>query len=591
MGDKSTAGVRVQDDVDRFSSGVIEPSQSSPPTVLRHESSTLLGEESRSISLAPSVGGGVGWPCYRQGSSRVTSSRASSPATCSEACSVMGSLGQLEDSLSEFRGTGPPLATKGTLEGSGLVFKHALSRRGTRRGSRFGVSRESSLGLGGPKLNSSRTSRTAEPPAYGRIRRTYGAPSSDTQAGSAYVASTRVPVIFSQVVPYASGWDEAGYAESKKFNHSHSSLSTRFVNQVHQETASGMYPLWSADVVLRLCLLGALFFIFVGAWLIFEDEHHVECKLNYAEKTPQEGSSRYLLKGISSADCTRDVDELKGEEISVYAELEHFYQNDAQILWSRNDRQLAGTIFTDPSDVRDCEPLATAVVDNVTKVLHPCGALAWGVFTDKYQFLEGTPEGDNDQVPMKPIPLDQSQTVVLQPWPWQDTYKNPPASHRAAVLDKVYFWMSPVDNDDGDDAYKTREEARAELLMDRLNYEEAGEMVENGHFIQWMQTAALGTFRKLYGRLEGPLRLPVSAHITVMYDVSSWKGKKAIVLVQKSRFGGRSLFLGIMYLSLGFLLAMLVFYMLWKKWQYRREGEEIRDLRWQTKSRRKKKTK
>ncbi|EPT28994.1 hypothetical protein TGME49_230820 [Toxoplasma gondii ME49] len=524
MGENSTTGLRGQADVSQFSDAAVEPTLSSPPTGQRQQSLPLFGEETCSISSAPSVGGGGGWPFQRQGSSRLTS-RGTSLSSCSDAGSGLGALRQREDSFPEYHGVGLPLGGKYALDGTGLVL------------------------------------------------------------------APRVPFIFSHQLLSLTGLDEAGFSDTRKVPSTYQALAARFVHQVHQEAGNGMYPLWSAGVVLRLCLLGALFFVSVGAWLIFEDEQHVECKLNYAEKTLQEGSSRYLLKGISSAHCTREVNELKGEEISVYAEMGHFFQNDAQVLWSRNDRQLAGKIFTDPKDVRECEPLATAVVGNVTKVLHPCGALAWAVFTDKYQFLEGTPEGDNDQVPMKPIPLNQTQAVLLHSWPWQDMYKNPPAEDRAAVLDKVYFWMSPVDNDDGEDMYKTREEARAELLMDRLNYEEAGEMVENGHFIQWMQTAALGTFRKLYGSLEGPLKLPVSAHITVMYDVSSWKGKKAIVLVQKSRFGGRSLFIGIAYLSFGCLLTMLVFYMLWKKWQYRREGEEIRDLRWQTKTRGSKKTK
>nr|CEL74797.1 TPA: transmembrane domain-containing protein [Toxoplasma gondii VEG] len=588
MGENSTTGLRGQADVSQFSDAAVEPTLSSPPTGQRQQSLPLFGEETCSISSAPSVGGGGGWPFQRQGSSRLTS-RGTSLSSCSDAGSGLGALRQREDSFPEYHGVGLPLGGKYALDGTGLVLARAPSRRGASRGQRYCVSRESSLGVGRPPLNSSGTSRT-DPSPYGRTRRTYGSVH-DTQAGSVYLASARVPFIFSHQLLSLTGLDEAGFSDTRKVPSTYQALAARFVHQVHQEAGNGMYPLWSAGVVLRLCLLGALFFVSVGAWLIFEDEQHVECKLNYAEKTLQEGSSRYLLKGISSAHCTREVNELKGEEISVYAEMGHFFQNDAQVLWSRNDRQLAGKIFTDPKDVRECEPLATAVVGNVTKVLHPCGALAWAVFTDKYQFLEGTPEGDNDQVPMKPIPLNQTQAVLLHSWPWQDMYKNPPAEDRAAVLDKVYFWMSPVDNDDGEDMYKTREEARAELLMDRLNYEEAGEMVENGHFIQWMQTAALGTFRKLYGSLEGPLKLPVSAHITVMYDVSSWKGKKAIVLVQKSRFGGRSLFIGIAYLSFGCLLTMLVFYMLWKKWQYRREGEEIRDLRWQTKTRGSKKTK
>ncbi|PFH38703.1 hypothetical protein BESB_010450 [Besnoitia besnoiti] len=536
MDDKATLFPRVEYDGERVPD-YVQQSRSDPPSALLLQSEACYGVDQRSISRLSSASGTLRWSFRRQGTSRAPSSVVSFAS--SDAGSAVGRTGQRERSSLDFRAIAPALGGAYSFDGSGIVSTRSIPRRATSRGPRY----------------------------------------------------ARAPYVFSHDFLRVTGRDEGGNGEVKKLGSERPSLAARFVKQVHQETCHGIYPLWAAGSILWLCLVGAVFFISVGAWLIVEDEQHVECKLSYAEKTLQEGGSKYLLKGISSAHCTHDVDELKGQEISVYAELEHFYQNDAQIVWSRSDRQLAGAIFTDPNDVRDCEPLATALVDNVTKVLHPCGVLAWSVFTDKYQFLEGTPDGDNDQVPMKPIPLTQNQNVLLSSWQWRDTYRNPPARERAAVLDKVYFWMSPDDNDDGEDMYKSREEARAELLVDRLNYEEAGEMVENGHFIQWMQTAALGTFRKLYGRLEGPLKLPVSAHITVTYDVSSWNGKKAIVLVQNSRFGGRSLFIGIAYLSFGCLLTMLVFYVLWKKWQYRREGEEILDLRWQPKSGARRKTK
>ncbi|PFH38702.1 hypothetical protein BESB_010440 [Besnoitia besnoiti] len=361
---------------------------------------------------------------------------------------------------------------------------------------------------------------------------------------------------------------------------SHSSLACWFVRQMQAETAYGINPVRSAKTVLWLCAVSALFFICMGAWLLVEDTHHIECKLNYEYN---EDGSRYMLKGISGAHCTRDVAELEGPVINVYVEMQNFFQNDAQVVWSRSARQLAGTIFTRPEDVRECEPLVTAIVEHVQKVLHPCGVLAWNVLTDKFQFLAGMPDGDNDEVPIALLPLNQAQHVLLESWPWQDMYKNPARDERAAVLDKVYFWMSADDNAADERTHKSREEARAELLVDRLNYEEAGEMVENGHFIQWMQTAALGTFRKLYGRLEGPLKLPVSAHITVMLDVMSWNGKKAIVLVQNSRFGGRSLFIGLAYITLGCVLSMFVFVLLWKMWQGPRGGEKSGTTRWEQK--------
>lgn len=275
------------------------------------------------------------------------------------------------------------------------------------------------------------------------------------------------------------------------------------------------------------------------------------------------------------------VSELSGPYIYVYIEMDRFYQNDAQVVWSRKDEQLAGKVFTDPRDLKECEPAVTAVVDNVTKILHPCGVLAWNVFTDRFQFLDAVPDDSIDAGPVRPLVLEQNQDVLLNSFgDWRKRFKNPPADVRAKYRDRVYFWMSLSDNDDGKDMYKTREEAKAELLMDRLNYEEAGEMVENGHFIQWMHTAPFGKWRKFYGRIRGPVKLPLFAYIAVTYDVKQWRGKKAIVLVQPSRFSGRTQFLGSAYLFFGILLVIVAGYSMWRKCGHVSEEDDLRDLRW-----------
>ncbi|CBZ53417.1 putative transmembrane domain-containing protein [Neospora caninum Liverpool] len=369
---------------------------------------------------------------------------------------------------------------------------------------------------------------------------------------------------------------------------------TGFVNQWRKESVYGVYPIWTLSATMWVCIIGTILCLALGAWLIVEDNRHVECRLNYEDETLQEGGSRYSLLSITADLCgsrNSDLTELTGPYVYVYVEMENFFQNDAQILWSRNEAQLAGKIITDPSELSDCDPVVTAVVNNVTKILHPCGALAWNVFTDRFQFLDAVPDDAVDSGPVKPLVVEQSQDILLSSLDWRSRFKNPPAEERAKYRDQVYFWMSQVDNDDGQDMYKSREEAKAELLMDRLNYEEAGEMVENGHFIQWMQVATFGTWRKLYGRIKGPVELPLFAYIAVTYDVKQWRGKKAIVLVQPSRFGGRTQFTGITYLVFGCILGVFAIYMLWKRW-YKTDAladDAVKDIRWRAGSRKGKK--
>ncbi|CDJ39995.1 transmembrane domain-containing protein, putative [Eimeria tenella] len=124
--------------------------------------------------------------------------------------------------------------------------------------------------------------------------------------------------------------------------------------------------------------------------------------------------------------------------------------------------------------------------------------------------------------------------------------------------------MSVEDNEDGRDGRGKPEEGLAWAIHEALNFAEAGQMVENTHFITWMQQAALPKFKKLYGKLQGPLLLPLYAYVSISYDVGPWGGRKALLLVAPSPLGGGSLYLGISYLVFGLMLLLFLAYLLWR---------------------------
>ena len=66
------------------------------------------------------------------------------------------------------------------------------------------------------------------------------------------------------------------------------------------------------------------------------------------------------------------------------------------------------------------------------------------------------------------------------------------------------------------------------------------------HFIVWMRTAGMPSFRKLWGRIRSDIEVGnYTITIANSYDVSAYDGKKTFVLSTTNAFGGKNYFLSI----------------------------------------------
>ncbi|KAH9609933.1 hypothetical protein KSS87_018194 [Heliosperma pusillum] len=167
------------------------------------------------------------------------------------------------------------------------------------------------------------------------------------------------------------------------------------------------------------------------------------------------------IQGSGDKSCRRKLTIKKPMKapIYIYYQLDNFYQNHRRYVKSRSDQQLRSK--KSENDVSTCQPEDM----NGNKPIVPCGLIAWSLFNDTYSFALGN--------------------------------KN------LTVNKKDISWKSDRDHKFGKDVFPKNFQSGGIIGGATLN--ESIPLSEQEDLIVWMRTAALPTFRKLYGRIEQDL--------------------------------------------------------------------------------------
>ncbi|KAL4627630.1 putative ALA-interacting subunit 2 isoform X2 [Castanea sativa] len=227
----------------------------------------------------------------------------------------------------------------------------------------------------------------------------------------------------------------------------------------------------------------------------------------------------FIPIGLVSLHASRSVNRHMKAPIYIYYQLDNYYQNHRRYVKSRSNQQLLHGLGSNKTSL--CKPEQS----NNGLPIVPCGLVAWSLFNDTYKFIRGKSELN--------------------------------------VNRKNIAWKSDRDHKFGKHVYPFNFQNGTLIGGGKLN--SSVPLSDQEDLIVWMRTAALPSFRKLYGRIEENLHANDVIVVNLMnnYNTYSFGGKKKLVLSTSSWLGGKNDFPGFAYIFVGsYCIVIAIVFML-----------------------------
>ncbi|KAI8593533.1 CDC50/LEM3 family [Geranomyces variabilis] len=337
-----------------------------------------------------------------------------------------------------------------------------------------------------------------------------------------------------------------------------------------QQRLRAWQPILTPKTVLPTFFLIGAIFIPIGIGLYVASEKVQELSFDYTDCPTKPTGFASPITGwqydAASKNCTIffTVPSTFTPPVFMYYRLTNFYQNHRRYVKSFDANQLKGDLTAPAS--KNCDPLLSVAAGTNVNVggqsvpakgvavgnsqigpwYYPCGLIANSMFSDEISDLSCA-DGTGASCSNQPA-YAFSETGIA--WPTdKDRYKQSEylskysSDDLAQILVPPPLWQTAWPERWGGGYNSTN-------FPDLHNWE---------RFQVWMRTAALPTFRKLWGRNMNEKLGPGTWKIVIhdSFDVGRFEGTKSIVISTVSLLGGKNSFLGSAYITVGVICWVL----------------------------------